>query len=147
MKAINYLALVKAKLHITTDYALAKALKVSKQTAGKYSSGAVVPGPVVAFRVAEILGDQPAAVVADFEAERAERDGKGDDAEYLRRAIKRLGGTAAAWLATILVAGGLGSFPSIGKASEPVQSAAHITHRIKRRPRGWWGGELPTAAH
>lgn len=83
MKATEYLFAVKAKLNITSDYALGKALKVSKQTAGKYARGEAIPGPVVAFRVAEILGDQPAAIIAEFEAERAGRDGKPDEADEL----------------------------------------------------------------
>ena len=104
MKATEYLAAVKAKKNITSDYKLSKALKISTQMASKYARGENIPGPVVAFRVAEILGEQPAAVIADFELERAERDQKEDEVEEWKGFAKKLGGLAA----TILVALGMG---------------------------------------
>jgi predicted transcriptional regulator len=110
MKTADYLAAVKAQLKITSDYGLAKALKISKQAASKYASGERIPGPVVAFRVAEILGEQPAAVVAIFEQERAERVADEEEASEWREWVKRLGGAAA----SILLAAGFGGLPNGG---------------------------------
>jgi predicted transcriptional regulator len=103
MKAIDYLNAVKEKLNVTSTYKLGKVLKVSKQMARKYETGESIPGPVVAFRVAEILGEQPAAVLTIFEQERAERDGKPEEAEEWKGWLKRL--------AAILAVAGIGGFP------------------------------------
>ena len=106
MKAVEYFAAVKAKRNITSDYKLSKVLGISTQLTSRYTNGQNIPGPIVAFRIAEILGEQPAAVIADFELERAERDQKEDEVEEWKGFAKRLGGLAA----TILVALGVGGF-------------------------------------
>lgn len=105
MKSTEYLARVREKLNLKTDYQVAKALKVRPSLGYKYISGKVIPGPLVAFTVAEILGDQPAAVIADFEAERAERMGKEEDVEEWKGILQKIA-------ASILLALGLGHFPS-----------------------------------
>jgi hypothetical protein len=108
MKTADYLIALRGKLGQNgvpaTDYRVAKALKIRTQLMSKYSNGQNIPGPVVGFRIAEILGDQPAAVIADLEAERAERDGNADDADYLRNVVKKLAGGAM----SVLLACGLG---------------------------------------
>lgn len=144
MNTAEYLAAVKAKLNVTSDYAVAKALQIRPQRMAKYVKGQDVPGPVVGFRIAEILGDQPAAVVADLEAERAERMGKTDDADYLRKVLKRLGGAAA----SILLAAGFGGFPSGGAdlraAADHSSSYASCKRRTKasKKRAGPWDGLL-----
>lgn len=137
MKTADYLAECKSKLNVTSDYKLAKALKISTQLMAKYAKGQSVPGPVVAFRIAEILGDQPAAVVADLEAERAERDGKPEDADYLRGLVRRIAGGAA----SILLAAGFGGF--LNSDANLARPAEASTHYASYRRRGWWGGTLP----
>lgn len=141
MKTSDYLAALRLKLRTAekpaTDYRLAKALRISTQVMANYSSGRNIPGPVVAFRIAEILGDQPAAVIADLEAERAERDGKTEDADYLRGMLKKLGGAAA----SILLAVGFGGFPN-GDGTL-AHSADRSSVYASYRRRGWWGGSLP----
>ncbi len=129
MKSAEYLAAVKAKLNITSDYALAKALKIKKQTASNYATGKNVPGPVVAFRVAEILGDQPAAVIADFEAERAERAGDDDDVKELRAWASKIAGGAA----SVLLALGILASPNADARLERVSVDDVSIYRVKRR--------------
>jgi transcriptional regulator with XRE-family HTH domain len=126
MKATEYLAAVKAKLNLTSDYKLAKALNIPSSLIAKYQAGKNVPGPLVAFKVAEILGDQPAAVIADFELERAEKAEKADDAEEWKGFVKKLGGVAA----TILVAMGIGGIPNADArlASQSIEQQS--IHRI-----------------
>lgn len=144
MKAVEYIAAVKAKLSIQSTYALGKALKVSKQAARKYESGENVPGPVVAFRIAEILGEQPVAVIAEFEEERAERDGKADEADYLRGVLRRIAGGAM----SVLLAAGLGGFLSPDANLAQAETIGGTTHRIRRPQRrsrraGPWDGLAP----
>lgn len=126
MKTSEYLAAVKAKRNITSDYKLSKALGVTNSQMSKYQSGTVVPGPVVAFRIAEILGDQPAAVIADLELERAEKTGKADDAEEWKSFVKKLGGVAA----TILVAMGMGGTPNADARLSQLSTGDQSIHRI-----------------
>ncbi|HJW55853.1 MAG TPA: hypothetical protein VJ577_11315 [Burkholderiaceae bacterium] len=72
MNTQEYLDAVRTKLGITTDYALAKALGVSKQAAGQWSKGVCGFNDDVARRVAEILGIHPGIVVLDMHRERAQ---------------------------------------------------------------------------
>jgi hypothetical protein len=147
MKTADYLAAVKAKRNIVSDYKLAKALSISTQLASKYVKGQSVPGPVVAFRIAEILGDQPAAVVADLEAERAEKMGKEDELEEWRawlQTARRARGFAGA---SILLAAGSGgiSNANAGLAHAPTVDTAHIVStRRKRKKAGWFDGLMPS---
>lgn len=94
MKTVEYLAAVKAKLEITSDYKLAKALGIPSNLVAKYQSGKNVPGPLTCFKIAEILGDQPAAVIAELELERAEKMAKNDDATAWKGLIQKIGGGA-----------------------------------------------------
>lgn len=134
MKSTEWIAAYKAKRQISTVYGLAKALKVSRQAAMKYESGANIPGPVVAFRIAEALGDQPAAVIAEFEAERAARDGKGEDVDDMKAWLKRIGGAAA----SILFAAGLGGFSNADANLAHRASLDQDIHR--RKQRRWFDG-------
>lgn len=146
MKTTEYLAAVKAKLNIHSDYKLSKALNVPSSLIAKYQAGKNVPGPVVAFRIAEILGDQPAAVIADFELERAEKSGKSDDAEEWRGIVKKLGGLAA----TILVALGIGGSPNADAGLRTLSTDGQFIHRIqqkkRRRHAGFFDGLAPAMA-
>jgi transcriptional regulator with XRE-family HTH domain len=129
MNTSDYLSAVKAKLNITSDYALAKALGVSRQRASDYVLGKSVPATLVAFTIAEILGEQPAGVIAELELERAEKMAKEGDVELWKARLRRLGGAAASILLGALMLGQ----PNGGAASE---LSAHIDasiHRIKRR--------------
>ncbi len=132
MNTAQYLAAVKAKRNITSDYALAKALKISKQAASGYANGKNIPGPVVAFRVAEILGEQPAAVVAQFEKERAERAGKPEESEEWTDWMGKL--------ASILLVAAVGGIPNAdARLAQPskVTDVYIVSNKKKRR---WFDG-------
>lgn len=130
MKATEYLTAVKTKLNLSSDYKLAKALALPPSLVSKYMAGKNVPGPLVAFKVAEILGDQPAAVIADFELERAEKAEKADDSEEWKKVIRRIGGTAA----TILVALGIGGIPNADARLASSAKDYQSIHRINKIP-------------
>lgn len=140
MKAVEYLAAVKAKRNITSDYKLSKALGISTQMASKYANGQNIPGPIVAFRIAEILGEQPAAVIADFELERAERDKKEDEADEWKGFVKKLGGAAA----SILLVMGLGGISNADArlVNQVNPETIYTSYRWKKKAR-WLDGLLP----
>ena len=67
----QYLDDVKIKLGISSDYALAKALGVAKQTVSRWSQGKGYFDDDIAIRVAEILGVHPAIILSETHAERS----------------------------------------------------------------------------
>jgi transcriptional regulator with XRE-family HTH domain len=136
MKAAEYLAAVKAKLNITSDYALAKALGITRQAASKYARGETVPSALVGFKIAELLGEQPAGVIAELEAERAEKAGNAADADAWKGIVRKLGGTAA----SILLACGLGGFSNAdAKLAAPSGSlTGQSSYRAKKRKKATW---------
>lgn len=71
MNTIEYLAALKTRLAIDSDYALAKKLGVTKQTVSRYAKGIGHFDDEVAARVAEILEMHPGLVVLDMHRERA----------------------------------------------------------------------------
>lgn len=72
MNTFDYLAAVKAKLGISSDYALAKALGVSKTAIRNWNLGHCGFNDETARRVAEILGKHPGIVMLDMHRERAQ---------------------------------------------------------------------------
>ncbi len=71
MKSTQYLDAVKQHLSISSDYALAKSLKVTKNAVSNVRHEKSHIGYEMAITIAEILGIHPAIVIADTSAERA----------------------------------------------------------------------------
>lgn len=71
MNTLEYLDAVKQKLGITSDYALAARLGVTRSAVSNFQRGVGVFGDDVALTVAEILGVHPLTVIAQANAERA----------------------------------------------------------------------------
>ena len=144
MKTVDYLAAVKAKLNITSDYKLAKALGIPSNLVAKYQAGKNVPGPLTCFKIAEILGDQPAAVIAELELERAEKMDKGDDATAWKSLIQKIGGGA---MGVLLMLGGGGISNADAKLATdrgPLNAETVYTSSRKKKKRGhWFAGLLP----
>ncbi|EGK72439.1 hypothetical protein METUNv1_01204 [Methyloversatilis universalis FAM5] len=82
----------KSALGIESDYALAKALEMSRQAISHYRTGRSQLDVEGAFRIAEVLGKDPAAIIAAVEAERAT---KPEAREAWIQRLKQLGGVAA----------------------------------------------------
>jgi transcriptional regulator with XRE-family HTH domain len=74
MDTQEYLAAIRSKLGISTDYAIAKALGVSKQAAGRWSKGLGGFDDETAKRVAAVLEMHPAFVILDMHKERAQNE-------------------------------------------------------------------------
>jgi hypothetical protein len=70
MKTNNYLDAVQAKLNISSDYGLSKALGISRQAVSHYRAGKGSFDDSVARRVAHILKMHPGTVVLDMHIER-----------------------------------------------------------------------------
>ena len=106
MKALEYIDAIKAKYGVTSDYAVAKLLGASTQKVSNWRKRGELPGPLMCFKIAELLGDQPSAVIADIELERAEKGERDADAEAWRGLIGKIGGGGmAAGLLVAVLAG------------------------------------------
>lgn len=73
MNTLDYLARLRAKYDVSSDYAIAKLLGISKQAVGRYSKGDGGFDDEVARRVANLLEIHPGIVVLDMHRERAAR--------------------------------------------------------------------------
>jgi predicted transcriptional regulator len=102
----QFIAAIKTKHSISSDYAVSKLLRVSRQTVSQYQLGKRQFDTRTCFKVAELLGDQPAAVIAAIEAERAEKAGRAEEADDWKGVLRKVGGAAM----SILLAAGLGGF-------------------------------------
>ena len=71
MNTTEYMAAVKGHLGIESDYALSKALGVTKQTISRYAQGKGFFDDSVALKVASTLGIHPGLVMLDMHRERA----------------------------------------------------------------------------
>jgi predicted transcriptional regulator len=74
MKSKEYLDKAKVKLGIQSDYALAKALRVSQPAVINYRKGRSVMEDDVALKLARILELNPMEVIATANLERAKSD-------------------------------------------------------------------------
>jgi transcriptional regulator with XRE-family HTH domain len=71
MNTVDYLRAVKAQCGITSDYALAARLGVTRSAVSKMQQGEVAFSDDVALTVAEILQIEPISVIAAANAQRA----------------------------------------------------------------------------
>lgn len=71
MNTIEYLDAVKRKLGISSDYALAKALRIGQPAIIGYRAGRTTINDDTALAIADILGVHPLQVIATANAERA----------------------------------------------------------------------------
>lgn len=70
MKTADFLEMLRHKLGVKTDYALAKALGTSKQSVHKYRKGTTTPDDSTAVKWAILLDMDPLFVLASINAER-----------------------------------------------------------------------------
>lgn len=71
MNTLEYMAALKKRLNIESDYALSKALGVSKQAVSRYAKGHGQFDDEVAIRVADLLDMHKGLVLLDMHRERA----------------------------------------------------------------------------
>lgn len=74
MKTTEYLDAAKAKLEISSDYALAPHLELSRAAVSKLRNGIAIMSNTTAAKLAGILELEPLKVIADAELERGTND-------------------------------------------------------------------------
>lgn len=117
---VEYLDAIKVRLDLPSDYAVAKALGLTRAAVSKQRLGHSVFDDTTALRVAEILGVDPMEVISAANAERA-RD------EETRRLWERAWGKVTGATAVVAIAAGIGlsAAPSTAKAS-PVRNTGSV---------------------
>ena len=70
MKAIDWIDRAKSITGITSDYGIAKALGLSRQTVSGYRSRLSTLDEDASIKVAQVIGARPEAVILDQAAER-----------------------------------------------------------------------------
>jgi transcriptional regulator with XRE-family HTH domain len=99
MNTIRYIEEAKEKLGVSSDYAIAKKLGISRQAFSQYKHGERIIDDYTAAKLAEVLGVEPIEVIAAANAEREKDSAK---VEFWRRLA---GGRQAAGLAGVLILG------------------------------------------
>lgn len=74
MRTSELLKDCKIKLKISSDYALAKELKIPTQRISEYMKGKRAPNTYALVRIAECLGLDALALIAEFEEETAKNE-------------------------------------------------------------------------
>jgi transcriptional regulator with XRE-family HTH domain len=130
MKTTEYLQSLKQRQGITSDYALARFLGVSRQTVSQWQSGVHFPDVKLCYIIADALGRgfEPQRIIADIEMERAERAGDDSARAFWQQNVQRIdryhGRFAAVILSLCFWSGGPdgGAYASTA-APSPVKSA------------------------
>ena len=117
------LAEAKSALNIQSDYALAKALGITRQAISLYQTGRrQLADNETVFRLADVLGRDPAMIIAELEVGKATRP---ETREAWIQRLKQLGGVAATVVITTS-----GALPAPGNAAV----AAHDNGACDRQP-------------
>ncbi|MFA6203052.1 MAG: helix-turn-helix transcriptional regulator [Gallionella sp.] len=102
MRTSELLKDCKIKLKITSDYALAKELKIPTQRIADYMKGSRTPSTYALVRIADCLGLDPLALIAEFEEQTAKNPvEKGFWASFRQRAKKPVWGLMLALLCAL----------------------------------------------
>lgn len=154
MSTVALLDAVKVRHGLGSDYAAASLLGLTRSQVSRYRSGKDYFGDEVALRVAALLGEDAAAVLADVHAERAKDEGT--RAVWRGLAARLRGGAVAAGVG--LVVGFSGGPDALAAAPSPeggaVGSLYIMSTRLRRllqrlahlvKPPIWAGPELASA--
>ncbi|WP_438392346.1 Cro/Cl family transcriptional regulator [Caballeronia sp. DA-9] len=119
---VDYLDAVKKRLNLPSDYAIAKALHVTRAAVSSYRVGRTSFDNLTALRVAEILDVQPFEVIAAANVERARDDETRSLWEHAWG--KAVGATAAVTLTACVV--GLSVAPTPAQAASVSDESASV---------------------
>jgi transcriptional regulator with XRE-family HTH domain len=115
MRTKELLLECKIKLKISSDYALAKKLGIKDQRISDYMSGKRTPNAYAAVKIAECLGLDPLAVIAEFEELTAKNESeKTFWADFRQRAKRPVWGLMMALLCTLTLLTGSGQAQNAG---------------------------------
>ena len=105
MKIKELLDRTKNAAGITSDYALAKTLRINKGRVSAYYSGKEAPNEFACLQISQITGIPLDIVIATVKAESEKDESR---REAWENYMKRLGGIAASFLAGLMIVGQAG---------------------------------------
>jgi plasmid maintenance system antidote protein VapI len=115
MNTVQYLNAAKRKLEISSDYALAKRLGITKASISLLVNGRSVMSNTTAAKIAEILELDPLRVIADMELERGTND------ELWRRIARKVAGVVL----PVAIAGSIAAPSPAGASADRPHAALH----------------------
>jgi transcriptional regulator with XRE-family HTH domain len=118
---------------LSSDYALAKHLGISRQVVSQWRSGSKFPAPLLIFRLSELAALNPAQVIADLESDRAQRAGRVDQVEGWRSILQRLGGVAAAVMVGAILSAPAPASAAMKQAQEMPAPSVYYVNKLRRR--------------
>lgn len=133
MNTPEILDLARARAGLPSDRKLAKALGMPAARVSQFRTGTRKLDGKTAVKIAELLGEPPAYVLALVAAERADDDGV---AREWRRAAKLLKRVGVAAIAAVVL--GLSSPPQAGATGQRVSQGDELYIMRARRRRPWF---------
>ena len=140
MRTVDFLDLLKKKLELPSDYALAKRLEVDHTCISNYRGGKSAFDSNIALRAAELLGMPAGYVLACIEEERAERTKR----PQVKAAWRKVADALAPAIAILAV--GIGAAAPLPSPAE--NPPLYIMSKRRRRPKTGQPGDstgLPRA--
>lgn len=130
MNTKNYLAAVRRTTDTGSDYAVAKAIGVSRQAVSRYLNEGTTLDDSVAVRVAEILDLDPSQVILDVQIERASD-------QRVKTALKKIAERLSTAAASVALALTLSALPDSALAghSQPSPNANSVYYVKSRNSR------------
>lgn len=109
MRTKELLLECKVKLKVSSDYALAKELEIKRARISDYMLGKTIPNTYALIRIADCLGLDPLALIAEFEEQTAKNPiEKGFWSDFRQRAKKPVWGLMLALLCALTLLTGSG---------------------------------------
>lgn len=116
---VEILDAIKRRLSIASDYKLAQAMGVSRQSVSQWRNGVYHLDVFASAKAAELLGEPHIKIIAIVEAERTKRP---EQVKYWKELAK------ASMIATALIAGGVFGAPGTAHAAaQPIDSGTGYT--------------------
>ena len=138
MNASELIDAARREIPCRSDYALAKYLGVGRQTVSQWRSGVQNPNSLAIFKLAHAARLDPALVLAELEADRAERAGRMPEAVEWRGWVRSLGGVAAALAIGTAIVGPGPARAAYGSAPKATGERLYIMSTGRRRRLARW---------
>lgn len=133
MKTSDLIDQARQRSGIVSDYAVAKRLAVTRQTVSAWRSGVNYPNLLQTYQLAELAQLDPGRVVAELELDRAERNGRDDQAGGWRELLQRV---AAGVAAVTIGAAVIGPAPANSQGMTRVSGSGGL-YIMSTRRRNW----------
>jgi DNA-binding transcriptional regulator YdaS (Cro superfamily) len=127
MKTSEYIAAIKQKHAVKSDYAVAKLIGVTPAKVCTWGAGSELPGTLNCMKIAEVLECNPIQVLADIEVERAEKAGREAQAQEWKTILERVGALVVSLFMGAVITGPTPSEASVHRGSDASVDAKYTS--------------------